>query len=205
MLNKNKWDDVTDSDPDADLVARVGQQDAVAIRALVARKLPRLLSLATRLLGDRDEARDVSQDVFLRVWKEAAHWRPGEAKFDTWLHRVALNLCYDRLRSRKHLGPDAGDVAVEDQADSAPLPEAVLLDNARRTRVQAAIATLPPRQREALVLQYYQELSNVEAAALMGVTVDALESLLSRARRTLREQLRSDALDDQTVRKEKQR
>jgi len=205
MLNKNKWDDVKEPDPDADLVARVGKQDAAAVREMVARKLPRLLSLATRLLGDRDEARDVSQDVFLRVWKEAAHWRPGEAKFDTWLHRVALNLCYDRLRGRKHLAPGASDAAAEDQADPAPLPEAVMLDNARRTRVQAAIATLPPRQREAMVLQYYQELSNIEAAELMGVTVDALESLLSRARRTLREQLRSDALDDQTERKEKQR
>jgi len=205
MANKNKWDDVKEPDPDADLVARVARQDAAAVQALVARKLPRLLSLATRLLGDRDEARDVAQDVFLRVWKEAAQWRPGEAKFDTWLHRVALNLCYDRLRVRKHLALDTSESAMEDRIDPAPQPEGILLDRSRQKRVQAAVATLPPRQREALVLQYYQELSNIDAAELMGVTVDALESLLSRARRTLREQLRSDALDDQTACQEKQR
>ena len=198
-------------DPDADLVARVGKQDAIAVRQLVAAKLPRLLSVATRMLGDRDEARDVSQEVFLRVWKEAAQWRPGEARFDTWLHRVTLNLCYDRLRARKHREPDAFNAfdafhtAIDEQVDPGPSPETLLLNGARRNRVQAAMAALPSRQREALVLQYYQELSNVEAAALMGVSVDALESLLSRARRTLREQLQSDALSEQTSRKERPR
>ncbi len=90
-------------DPDLELVQRVGRGDTAAAQALVARKLPRIHGLARRLLGDAAEAEDVAQDAFLRVWKQAPSWRPGQAKFDTWLHRVTLNLCYDRLRRRREL------------------------------------------------------------------------------------------------------
>jgi RNA polymerase sigma-70 factor (ECF subfamily) len=176
---------LSDRDPDAELVARVGKQDAGAIRTLVARKLPRLLALATRLLGDRMEAEDVAQEAFVRIWRQAPHWRAGEAKFDTWLHRVALNLCYDRLRGRREEPMDA----LPDAPDPAAGPDAQLDALTRDARVRAALAALPSRQREALVLTYYQELSNIEAAGLMGISVDALESLLARARRTLRTQL----------------
>lgn len=172
-------------DPDADLLARVGREEPAAVRALVARKLPRLLALATRMLGDRTEAEDVAQEAFVRIWKQAPRWREGEARFDTWLHRVAMNLCYDRLRGHREDTVDE----IPDEPDPAPLPDARLEARARDARVQAALAALPPRQREALVLNYYQELSNIEAAAVMGISVDALESLLARARRNLRAQL----------------
>ncbi|CAG4911952.1 ECF RNA polymerase sigma factor SigW [Paraburkholderia gardini] len=170
-------------DPDAELVARVGKQDPAAVRTLVAHKLPRLLSLATRMLRDRMEAEDVAQEAFVRIWKQAPRWKTGEARFDTWLHRVVLNLCYDRLRRHRE-DPMADD--LPDPVDPAALPDARLEAHARDERVRAALAQLPARQREALVLNYYQELSNIEAAALMGITVDALESLLARARRNLR-------------------
>ncbi|CAG9258394.1 RNA polymerase sigma factor [Paraburkholderia unamae] len=178
-----------DADPDADLVARVGSRDPLAVRALVASKLPRLLALATRMLGDRSEAEDVAQEAFVRIWKQAPLWRTGEAKFDTWLHRVALNLCYDRLRGRREETGDDLRAVAEPIPDSAAAPEQQLEARARDQRVRAALAALPVRQREALVLTYYQELSNLEAAGLMGISVDALESLLARARRTLRAQL----------------
>lgn len=179
------------SDPDADLLAGVGRQDEAAVRMLVARKLPRLLALATRLLGDRMEAEDVAQEAFVRVWKQAPRWREGEARFDTWLHRVALNLCYDRLRGSR--GSREEPVAESpDAPDPADAPDQQLETRARDERVRAALATLPARQREALVLNYYQELSNIEAAALMDLSVDALESLLARARRSLRAQLAGD-------------
>jgi len=174
-------------DPDAELIARVGREEPGAVRSLVARKLPRLLALATRMLGDRMEAEDVAQEVFVRIWKQAARWREGEAKFDTWMHRVTLNLCYDRLRGRRE---DPSD-ELPDTADPAALPEARLEARAENERVRAALAALPARQREALVLTYYQEMPNLDAAALMGVSVDALESLLARARRNLRAQLAS--------------
>jgi len=86
------------SDPDADLVADVAAGDVRAMQALVTAKLPRIMALATRMLGDPAEAEDIAQETFLRIWKHAGTWRQGRAKFDTWIHRVALNLCYDRLR-----------------------------------------------------------------------------------------------------------
>ncbi|MGI4813264.1 MAG: RNA polymerase sigma factor [Janthinobacterium lividum] len=176
-------------DPDTDLLARVGEQDPAAIREMVAAKLPRLLALATRMLGESDEARDVTQEVFMRIWKHAADWQPEQAHFDTWLHRVTLNLCYDRLRRRQNT------VSVDDapeSIDQAPTLDEQLDQTARNHRITAALAALPARQREALVLQYYQELSNVEAAGLMGISVDALESLLARARRSLRGHLTAE-------------
>ncbi|MEW6343821.1 MAG: RNA polymerase sigma factor [Paraburkholderia sp.] len=177
---------LSERDPDAELVARVGEQDPAAVRTLVSRKLPRLLALATRMLGDRMEAEDVAQEAFVRIWKQAPHWKEGEARFDTWIHRVALNLCYDRLRGRRE---DPVAELPEEAADPQGSPDMQLEARVRDERVRTALAALPVRQREALVLNYYQELSNIEAAALMGITVDALESLLARARRSLRAQL----------------
>jgi RNA polymerase sigma-70 factor, ECF subfamily len=173
-----------DDDPDAELLARVGRGEPRAAREMVERKLGRLLALAERMLGRRSEAEEVAQEVFVRLWKQAPHWQPGQARFDTWLHRVALNLCYDRLRRRRDEVPDGA--LDEVPADGEGAPDALLQARQRRRRVAGALAELPPRQREALVLQYYQELSNGEAAALMGIGIEALESLLARARRNLR-------------------
>ena len=169
-------------DPDEDLIRRVGQGDPAAIQALVARKLPRILALAQRMLGDPAEAEDVAQETMLKAWKQAPKWKPGKARFDTWLHRVGLNLCYDRLRRRRDVTVDT----FPDQVDPGPSPDRGLLDAELGQRVDHALQALPPRQREAIVLCHYQELGNIQAAELMAISVEALESLLSRARRTLR-------------------
>lgn len=169
-------------DPDAELVERVGRGDQAAVQALVARKLPRIMSLATRMLGDRVEAEDVAQEVFLRVWKQARSWRPGAARFDTWMHRVALNLCYDRLRRRRETLTDT----PPERADPAMGAEEGLVAQETSQRVRRAIDALPERQRTAVILSHYQELSNPRAAELLGVSVEAVESLLARARRTLK-------------------
>lgn len=172
----------TSVDPDEDLVRRVGEGDPAAIQAMVARKLPRMLSLAQRMLGDAAEAEDVAQEAMLRAWRQAPRWTPGQARFDTWLHRVGLNLCYDRLRRRREIATDV----LPDRIDDGPAPDRGLLAAETGVQVQAALARLPERQREAIVLCHYQELGNIEAAALMEVSVEALESLLSRGRRALR-------------------
>lgn len=174
-------------DPDAELLARVATSEPQAVREMVARKLARLLALAERMLGQRGEAEEVAQETFVRAWKQAPHWQPGRARFDTWLHRVALNLCYDRLRARGNEEPY--DELHDSLADPALAPEASLESKQLGQSISAALAALPTRQREALVLQYYQELSNSEAAELMDISIEALESLLSRARRNLRAQL----------------
>lgn len=164
---------------------RVGRGDPAAVQALVARKLPRMLALAQRMLNDPVEAEDVAQEAMLRAWRQASAWRPGQAKFDTWLHRVGLNLCYDRLRRRREILTDA----PPERPDEGPGPDRGLMAADTGRRVQAALAALPDRQREALVLCHYQELTNIEAARLMTVSVEALESLLSRGRRALRSAL----------------
>ncbi len=175
-------------DPDGALVRRIAAGDAQAVEALVARKLPRMTALAQRLLGDRFEAEDVVQEVFLRVWKHAAGWTPGAAKFDTWMHRVAYNLCTDRLRRRRETPlPDDWDAP-----DPSPRADQAMEASAAGETVGRALAALAPRQREAIVLTYYQELPNRDAAALMGIGVDALESLLARGRRALRARLENE-------------
>jgi RNA polymerase sigma-70 factor (ECF subfamily) len=170
----------------------VAAGDEVAMRALVAAKLPRLLALAQRMLGDRAEAEDVAQETFLRMWRQAGGWQTGRAKFDSWAHRVALNLCYDRLRKRRDVITDD----LPDQVDPGPLPDAGLTEESDSRRVELALQNLAPRQREAIILVYYQELSNREAASVMAVSVDALESLLSRGRRMLQSLLLGDGEDD---------
>ena len=170
------------ADQDDELVLRAGRGDPAAIRALVARKLPRVLSLAQRMLFDPTEAEDVAQETFIRVWKNAPRWQPGAAKFDTWLHRVALNLCYDRLRRRRETPTDTPPEQIYEGA----APDRGLEARDVGRRVAAAMHGLPDRQREAVALCHYQEMTNIEAAAVMGLSVEALESLLSRGRRALR-------------------
>lgn len=174
-----------DDDPDFDLVVRAGRGDPAAAQALVARKLPRVLALAGRMLGDAVEAEDVAQEAMLRAWRHAPGWRPGEARFDTWLHRVALNLCHDRLRRRR----EQPTAEPPDLPDTGFAPDRGLLASDTARRVGAALQALPERQREAVVLCHHQELGNIEAAAVMEVSVEALESLLSRGRRALRASL----------------
>lgn len=171
-----------DRDPDSRLVERVGRGEPAAARLLVAAKLPRALGLATRMLRDTAEAEDVAQEAFVRIWRNAGSWQPGRARFDTWLHTVVLNLCRDRLRRRREISGDA----IPEQADPMLNAEAALLEAERADAVKQAIAALPERQREAILLVHYQELSGGEAAAALDISVEALESLLSRGRRALR-------------------
>ncbi|QND50908.1 RNA polymerase sigma factor [Phyllobacterium sp. 628] len=167
---------------DEELLVEIGRHDNAAVRTMVTRKLPRLLALAARMLGDRNEAEDVAQEAFVKLWRQAGKWQSGRATFDTWLHRVTLNLCYDRLRLHR----EQPVAEAPDRPDPAPDPEQSLSTQDESARVQQALASLPDRQREAIVLQYYQELSNIEAAEIMDISIEALESLLSRARRNLR-------------------
>jgi len=170
---------------DEDLMVRVGRGDAAACRTLVDRHLGRLVSFAARTLGDRGEADDVAQDVFERVWKHAARWEPGRAKLTTWLHRVALNLCLDRLARRR-------DGMLDDAPEPVdPTPSAAerLHSNDVGRHVHEALMTLPAKQRIAITLCHYQGLGQREAAEVMETSVEALESLLARGRRALKARL----------------
>ncbi|WP_445191840.1 RNA polymerase sigma factor [Sphingomonas sp. Tas61C01] len=176
---------MSDHDPDSRLVERVGRGEPAAARMLVAAKLPRIMGLATRMLRNTGEAEDVAQEAFERVWRTAGAWQPGRARFDTWLHTVVLNLCRDRLRRRREVTGTAFPEAV----DPSPDAEAGLIEAERGNAVAAAIAALPERQREAILLVHYQDMSGAEAAAALDISVEALESLLARGRRSLRARL----------------
>lgn len=171
-----------DAPSDDDLVAAVAKGDEASCRLLMERHLPRMVALARRMLGNRADAEDVAQEVFLRVWTHAERWQPGRAQFGTWLHRVATNLCLDRLRKRRPENID--DIPEPVSAD--PRPDENLEHRQLAERVEAALQTLPERQRTAIVLSHYQGLTNIEAAEILEVSVEAVESLLGRARRHLR-------------------
>ena len=173
-------------DPLAQLVAKSGRGDQVAARALVMAVSPKVWRVAWRMLRDSAEAEDVTQDVLIRMWKVTPSWKPGRAKFETWLYQVATNLCFDRLRK-------AGRFVEEDAApepiDPSPLPDAELGGSALRTRIDRALEALPDRQRAAIILIHYEAMSGKEAGDVLGISVDALESLLARGRRALRTDL----------------
>lgn len=179
-----------DAQRDAELMQRVAAGDGRASRDLVAAHLPRVVALARRMLGDPAAAEDVAQDAFLRLWRQAGRWQ-ARARVGTWLYRVAHNLCIDHLRARAKLsgGP------LPDRADPAPGAFALRQSAQSSARVEAALASLPERQRTAMALVHFEEVGNMAAAEIMGVSVAALESLLSRARRRLRQDLAAERDD----------
>lgn len=182
---------------DAALMRAVAAGDQAAFRRLMQRHLAGTVRLATRVLGGNAEAEDVAQDAFIRVWRHAQSFEDPKsrgARFSTWLHRIVLNLCID-LRRKKSFTP-LDD--VEEPASNAPSAEAAMIATEKRKRVRAALDTLPERQRTAFVLCFYEEMSNAAAAEVMGIGVKALEALLVRARRGLRETLDAERKGDWT-------
>jgi len=167
------------------LMRRVGAGDAGAFQLLVETHAKRPHRIAWRMLGDASEAEDVAQEALLRLWKDAPRWQAQGAGVSAWLARVATNLCLDRLRRRVRLS----DEEVPDRADPAPLADEAIGDGQQRARVRTALDALPERQRAAVVLTYYEDLPNAEAAAALDLNIKAFESLLLRARRALKERL----------------
>ena len=177
---------------DRELMMAVGRRDHQAFARLVERHYSWALGFTDRMLGGRHEAEDLVQTAFLRVWQSAARWEPN-AKFSTWFYRVLHNLCIDQLRARRATSSETLDgELVETLADEAPSGEEYVASLQRGARVRAALDQLPDRQRAALVLCYYEERSQAEAAALLGISEGALESLLARGRATLRKWLKDD-------------
>lgn len=174
-------------DADAELLQRYASGDAAAARLLTARLVPRIHGHALRVLGDRAEAEDVAQEAMLRLWRQAPKWRAREAKVTTWLYRVVANLCTDRLRRR-----GAGAAGLDDVAEPVdPTPGAAqkMQQAARVDALQQALASLPDRQRQAVVLRHIDGMANPEIAEVLGIGVEAVESLTARGKRALAAQL----------------
>lgn len=169
---------------DESLLVLYANSDPDAARLLTTRLLPRVLGYAARLLGDRAEAEDVAQDAMMRLWKIAPDWRTGEAAVATWLYRVVTNLCTDRQRAKMRRRSDALD-DVPEPADAAASAEAGLIEADRMAALQAALDSLPDRQRQAVVLRHIEGMTNPEIAAILEIGVEAVESLTARGKRAL--------------------
>jgi RNA polymerase sigma-70 factor (ECF subfamily) len=181
---------VGDIQDEIDLMRRTASGDAAAFRALADAHLTKIMNFAHRLLHDRSEAEDVTQETFLRLWKDAARFEP-RARVTTWLHRIAHNLCVDRLRGRREQPSETID------EERTSLEPGGLFDRKQVAhQVDKALAELPERQRAAVTLVHYQGLGNIEAAEVLDIKVEALESLLARGRRSLREKLEGLFLDE---------
>jgi RNA polymerase sigma-70 factor (ECF subfamily) len=181
-----------------ELMARVGKGDNEAFEILVARHQTSVLNLIYRFIGDRTQAKDLAQEVFIKVWQAAKSYEP-KAKFTTWIYRIATNLCLNELRSSRrsrwypfHRSDDGRENAVEDTySDGSPTAEDLLLAKERSRQISDAVQSLPKNQRMALILKRYDGLSYQEIAQIIGCSVSAVESLLIRAKRTLQEKLKN--------------
>ena len=170
---------------DEALLAAYGRGDGAAARLLTGRLGPRVWRLARRMLDDPSEAEDVAQEAMLRLWRIAPDWREGGAKVSTWLYRVTVNLCTDRLRKGRGVALDA----IPEPEDGQPGQERHLTDADRAAALEAALGALPDRQRQAIVLRHLEGLSNPEIAEIMDLNVEAVESLTARGKRALAAQL----------------
>ncbi|SOC29139.1 sigma-70 family RNA polymerase sigma factor [Thalassospira xiamenensis] len=172
---------------DQDLVALMVRSDKRAYRVLVERYYRGIIGIARRMGLTTGDAEDAAQDVFVRVWLHREKWRPEGASFKTWLYRVAVNRVIDLKRKPQFV--DGSD--LESMPDDAMSPVEQLAQHQEFKRLRSAIKLLSEQQQIAINLFYDRELSNQEAAAIMGVSVNAMESLLKRARKRLREELKA--------------
>ena len=173
--------DIIQNQRDSELLARFSKGDRAAALALTSRLAPVVFAQAFRMLGDRAEAEDVTQESLLRLWKAAPGWDATRAKITTWLYRVTSNLCIDCLRKSNR---NSGD-EVPEVADETPGIDRKLQATARAQALQHALQTLPDRQRQAMILRHIEDLSNPEISDIMEISVEAVESLVSRGKRAL--------------------
>jgi RNA polymerase sigma-70 factor (ECF subfamily) len=166
---------------DATLLSLIAAGDQSAWKELVERHLGFVVAMAWRVIGNRQEAEDVAQETFIRLIKKAPNWETGTASLRAWLARVAINLAIDRKRAGR-------TVPLETESANEPSQPPPAIE--RRLDIERSVRTamhqLPERQAAALALVHYEQFSGVEAADFLNISVEALESLLARGRRSLR-------------------
>lgn len=170
---------------DQEFARRIASGEAAAMREAVDEFLPQIHATARRMLRNEADADEVTQETFLRIWKNVGSWAPKGARLRTWVIRIAMNLCYDRLRKKDHGKSMPLEDAPEAIDEARSAVETIAVQD-RSAQVEKAVSALPDRQRAAIQLVHFDEMSNIDAASIMDVSVDALESLLARGRRSLK-------------------
>ena len=184
--------------PSEELMARIAKGDEDAFELLVTRHQTSILNLIYRYVGDRTQANDLSQEVFLRVWQAARSYKP-QAKFTTWIYRITANLCLNELKSSRRkkwlqflrFGDNLENTVEETLVDDTPSSEDLLLAKERSRQIANALQSLPENQRMALILKRYDDLSYQEIAKILNCSISAVESLLVRAKKSLQEKLKN--------------
>ena len=171
---------------DHELLALIQNGSHDAFAALVRRHTERFYRLAYRHVQNRETAEDIVQDAFLKLWEDPGRWQPERnSKFTTWFYRVVVNLCLDWQKKKR---PSVLDDEVPEPKGEAALDIAAIRRQEQRL-LEQEIAALPERQRQAVNLCFAEGLSNQEAAEVIGVRLKALQSLIMRAKATLRERM----------------
>ena len=189
------------------MVKLVARKNQAAFKKLLNMHLSGINRYTVRMIGNAANAEDITQEVFLRLWTRADSYKPEASKLSTWLHNIAHNLCIDYFRKNNRFIQDSSEIyeteenlhlaSVSDRphgiaTSASDEPEHELAKKTRDHDVKKALMTLPERQRSAIIMCHYQGVSNKDAAHIMEVSVDALESLLSRGRLKLRKLLTED-------------
>jgi RNA polymerase sigma-70 factor (ECF subfamily) len=177
-------------------MALIKQGDMDALRQLIEAHQHRVIGTVAKMLGDDSDAEDISQQVFIRVWKSAARYEPT-AKFTTWLFKITRNLVFNELRRRKRHPTRSLDATMDDDDRPLQIPDpgtkaadTALLDDEMQTAIQKAIEELPEIQRMAIILRRYDDIPYEDIGEMLGLSVPAVKSVLFRARTELREKLK---------------
>lgn len=165
---------------------QAGNHDAFAV--LVQRHTERFYRLAYRYLQNRETSEDIVQDAFLKLWEDPGRWQPERnSKFTTWFYRIVVNLCLDWQKKKRPLALDE-ELTLVDERET---PDAAIIRTQEQQVLEQEIAALPERQRLAVNLCFAEGLSNQEAAEVIGVRLKALQSLIMRAKVTLKERMKA--------------
>jgi RNA polymerase sigma-70 factor (ECF subfamily) len=175
-------------DPDIELMLRFQRGNEGAFEELVRKHTRGVLNLVYRYLGDATGAEDAAQDVFVKVYRARKKYRP-EAKFTTWLYRIAANHCLNEIRSRKSQPAAAAPIDDLLEEPAGTPVDAQLCRQELRRAVKEALDALPKNQRMAVILARYQEMSYVEIAEAMDLSIEAVKSVIHRAKETLQQRL----------------
>lgn len=171
---------------DSDLICAVKRRDKDAFKEIMLRYQNSIYKIAYRFTGNEDASRDLTQDIFFKVYRHASSYTP-DAKFYTWLYRVAVNHC---INFTKVQGREISKPSDDIYPDSPGSSQADIVVQAETERiVRSAIDKLPERQRMAIILLKFEELSYKETAAILGCSVPAVEGLVSRAMSALKDRL----------------